>query len=136
MSNIDLSSLITAQSKAEAARVTAQETLANLRWHHETGGLVLKDGRHVATSRDSQAQIANAAAGVRAGLITAPLSWKTRQGWTDFTPDALLDMAAQVSAHVQACFAAERTVDQAIAVAPDPAALDLEAAFAAALAAV
>lgn len=136
MSNIDFSALITAEDKLAAARSAALDRLAQIRWTHETIGIVLEDGRHVDTSRDSQAQIANAAAGVRAGLITAPLPWKTLQGWTELPPEAVLNMAAQVNAHVQACFAAERAVDQMIQQATPLGNLDLEGEFSAALAAV
>ena len=135
MSNIDLSALITAETKLETLRADALAQLAEMRWTLETAGLDLADGRSVATSRDSQSQIANAATGVRAGLITDPMPWKTPQGWTEFTPQALLDMATQVSAHVRACFAAERAVSAELETSQNPAALDLEAAFAKALAA-
>jgi hypothetical protein len=135
MSNIDLSALITAESKIETHRAAALAALAELRWMHETAGLELSDGRHVATTRVSQSQIASAATGVQAGLITDPVPWKTPQGWTEFSPAALLDMAAQVSAHVRRCFAAERVVSAQLETAADPQALDLQAAYDAALAA-
>ena len=73
--------------------------------------------------------------GVQAGLITDPMPWKTLQGWTEFSPVSLLDMATQVSAHVRACFAAERAISAQLEISEDPAALDLQAAFAQALAA-
>lgn len=134
MSNIDLSALITAETKIEGARAQALAALAELRWRHETAGLELADGRHVATTRISQSQIASAATGVQAGLITDPMPWKTPLGWTEFTPAELLDMAAQVSAHVRRCFMAERVVSAQLDTAPDPQALELQTAYGAALA--
>lgn len=133
MSNIDFSALITAENKQETARAQAQERLATLRWTHETGGLTLADGSVMGTSRDAQSQIANAAQAVQAGLITAPMPWKTAQGWVDLSPAAVLDMAAQVQQHVQACFTAERLVSEQINASDMPGALDLDAAFAQAL---
>jgi hypothetical protein len=135
MSNIDLSALITTDMKRERIRLDASAKLAELRWCYETAGVTLADGRQVATTRVSQSQIANAATGVQAGLITQPLPWKTPEGWTEFTPEALLDMASQVSAHVRACFVAERMVSAQLETATDPTAVDLETAFAAALSA-
>ncbi|MBA84749.1 DUF4376 domain-containing protein [Thalassobius sp. S69A] len=135
MSQIDLSALITATQKQESNRLSARDALAQLRWQHETAGLILADGQHIATTRESQSQIANAAMGVQAGLITDPMPWKTLQGWTEFSPVSLLDMATQVSAHVRACFAAERAISAQLEISEDPAALDLQAAFAQALAA-
>lgn len=129
MSNVDLSALITAETKAETQRAAALTALANLRWKHEVAGLELTDGHRVATTRDSQSQIINAAAGVRAGLIVDPLPWKTLQGWAEFTPEAVLEMADQVSAHVRTCFAAERLVTDQIEAAANPGALDIPAAF-------
>ena len=134
MSNIDLTALITAQTKRETQRARTLENLATLRWQHETAGLTLSDGRHVATTRDSQSQIANAATGVRAGLISEPMPWKTLQGWTEFTPEALLTMASEVSTHVRACFLAERKVADRLETMEDPANLDLTTAFPEALA--
>ena len=129
MSNVDLSALITADAKLTAAREKTRAKLATLRWEHETAGLVMSDGTHIASTRDSQAQIASAAAGVRAGLIDAALPWKTPQGWTELTPEALLEADTALRRHVQACFAAERAVAGQIAASDDPAALDLQAAF-------
>lgn len=129
MSQIDLSALITATQKQENKRMSALEALAQFRWHHETAGITLADGRALASTRDSQAQIASAAAGVRAGLIDAALPWKTPQGWTELTPEALLEADILIRHHVQACFAAERDVAGQIAASDDPAALDWQAAF-------
>lgn len=129
MSQIDISALITATQKQENKRISAREALAQLRWNHETSGLVMGEGQHIATTRDSQAQIASAAAGVRAGLIDAPLLWKTLQGWTELTPEALLEADILIRRHVQACFAAEYAVAGQIAASDNPAALDLQAAF-------
>lgn len=129
MSNIDLSALISPAAKLDIARNAALEQLAALRWHHETAGITLADGRVLASTRDSQAQIASAAAGVRAGLVGAALPWKTPQGWTELTPEALLEADILIRRHVQACFAAERAVAGQIAASDDPGALDLQAAF-------
>ncbi|THD76923.1 DUF4376 domain-containing protein [Thalassobius vesicularis] len=129
MSNIDFSTLISAQDKLTIARSEMLDSLAQIRWMHETAGITLADGHSLASTRDSQAQIASAAAGVRAGLIDAALPWKTPQGWTELTPEALLEADTVLRRHVQACFVAERAVAGQIAASDDPGALDLQAAF-------
>lgn len=129
MSNIDLSHLITAETKIETARQNALSRLADLRWRHETGGIVLDNGARVSTSRESQGQIGSAVLSVQSGLIANGIAWKTDQGWVELDAPAILALAAQVSTHVQACFAAERIVAGQIIETGQPAALDLEAAF-------
>lgn len=133
MSNIDLSHLITAEAKTEAARQTALSRLANLRWRYETGGIVLENGARVSSTRESQGQIGSAVLSVQSGLITDSIAWKTDQGWMELDAPTILALAAQVSAHVQACFAAERIVADQIAATAQPAALDIEMAFSQAL---
>ena len=133
MSNIDLSALITVAAKQETSRSEALNRLAQLRWEHETAGITLPDGSLFQTTRDGQSQIASAAAGVRAQMITDPIPWKTTLGWAEFSPDAVLELAAQVHRHVQACFAAERAVSEQLAASETPGALDLITAFAQAL---
>lgn len=132
MNTMDLTALIPAEEVRDAARAEALATLAQLRWHYEVGGLTLPDGARfegarVATDRDSQQRIAMAA---QAGIARR---WKTQTGWLMLTPEALQDLAERVAAHVQAGFDAEHQVAGQIATAPAPEALDLTAAFTAAL---
>lgn len=133
MSNINMSALITAKEKQDATRLNALTQLAALRWQYETAGLTLPDGRHVQTGRDNQAQIANTVAGIQAGLIADLIPWKTPHGWIELTPAELLELAVQVSHHVQKCFAAERMVSMELSASDAPAQVDLAARFQASL---
>lgn len=110
MPNIDLGQMVTRQDKETAARQARYGALARLRWQHETGGLTLPDGAHVATTRESQSQIASTVQALQAGLVTGPVAWKFRNGWQDVTPEAFVALAQAVSDHVSRCFAAERQV--------------------------
>lgn len=133
MSNIDFTALITAEDKRGIDRDNALRRLAALRWQYEAAGLVLPDGRHIETGRDSQSQIANTVAGIQAGMISGPIPWKTPQGWIEFTPAELLELAVQVSHHVQKCFAAERMVSMELSASDAPEQVDLAARFQASL---
>lgn len=134
MSNIDLSQMRTAADKQAARRADAMARLAELRWQHETGGLTLPDGTHVATTRQSQAQIASVMQSLEAGLITAPVDWKTASGWVQLSAAQISALAAAVALHVKACFAAERSVAEQLETLPgDLSDVDLPAAFVQAL---
>jgi hypothetical protein len=134
MPNIDPAQMITRQDKETAARQARFEALARLRWQYETGGLALPDGAHVATTRESQAQIASTVQALQAGLIAGPVAWKFLNGWQDLTPEAFGALAQAVSDHVTRCFAAERQVcDRMQALSGSLSDLDVGAAFMAAL---
>lgn len=107
---IDLSQLITAESKAKAALLAAEGRLADLRWRHEVGGIVLKGFGAVATDREAQARLTGLVQAVETGLASTPVSWKTGSGWVDLEIKELRALAQAVTTHVQAAFAAERAV--------------------------
>lgn len=133
MSNIDFSRTITAEDRAAGRHASAVAALAALRWQRETGGLELDDGTRIATGRESQATLTGAVQLVSQGVVPAPVSWKTETGWMDLDLGALKRLAGAVAGHVQACFAAERTV--LTEAGPALAEADLDAAFDAAYAA-
>ncbi|WP_306006452.1 DUF4376 domain-containing protein [Aquicoccus porphyridii] len=110
MSNIDLSQLITPETKQARRRAEKFAKLADLRWKRETGGISLEGGMRVNTSRESQAQIAASVQSIEAGLLTEPVDWKLETGWVELTADQILTIAQAVADHVQRCFAAERRV--------------------------
>lgn len=96
-------------------QATARTALAELRWQRETGGVTLPDGTVLQTTRDAQAQIANAVQASALGLVAFPLPWKAATGWVDLTDQVVLrTVAAIVAGHVAACFRAEKAVDQQI----------------------
>lgn len=134
MSTIDLSRLVTAEQKQQTRRMQAYAALAALRWQHETGGLHLADGTRIATTRESQAQIASVLQSLNAGLIDGPIDWKTETGWIQLSAAQISSVAASVARHVKACFAAERAVMAELdATGGDLGNIDLQAAFGTAL---
>ena len=85
-----------------------RERASALRWQHETGGIDI-GGVRVLTGIEDQNRIASA-------LIGAPatLDFKSESGWVTLTLAELQGIAAAITAHVQACFTAERIHHEAI----------------------
>jgi hypothetical protein len=102
MSNIDLSQLITAETKAEAAKIATRAAIAARRYEAETGGITV-GGMAIDTGRDSQALIM----GARLAGIDDPAyvcNWKTPNGFIQLDAETVKAVANTVRAHVQACF--------------------------------
>ena len=119
--NIDMSRLITAETKTQTARGVAFAALADLRWQRETGGLALPDGRQAQTSREARALLNSTVAALQAGLITAPVAWKLASGWEQMTAE---------QSHVTRCFVAEQAVAEKMTALPgDLGGFDIETAF-------
>ena len=90
------------------AKQQLRERATQLRWQHETGGIDI-GGVRVLTGIEDQNRIASA-------LIGAPatLDFKAESGWVTLTLAELQGIAAAITAHVQACFTAERAHHEAI----------------------
>ena len=90
------------------AKRQLRERASALRWQHETGGIDI-GGVRVLTGTEDQNRIASA-------LIGAPatLDFKAESGWVTLTLAELQGIAAAITAHVQACFTAERAHHDAI----------------------
>lgn len=86
---------------------------ASVRFAVETGGVSV-GGAAIDTSRDSQAMIAGALAYVRASEA-ASVEFKAASGWVTLSAGEVKAIALAVAGHVQACFATERAIDDAIA---------------------
>lgn len=87
--------------------------VAAKRWQVETGGVVVA-GRHIATDRESQAQLTSVYTSLKGELI-ANTPWKSSDG--SFTLVTLAEIEPVVNAvaeHVRACFAAEHAHSEAI----------------------
>lgn len=111
--------VVTLSAAEAAALVPARPTPDDLRTHaaarrfdRETAGIVI-GGVTVDTSRTSQALITGALAYVQTA-VDASVEFKAASGWTTLSADEILNVALAVGAHVQHCFAAERSVDEAI----------------------
>lgn len=122
-------------AEQEALRAQLVSDLADHRYGFETGGVTLPNGLSVRTDRGTRASITEAVNALEAGLMVAPIPWKLATGWVDLTHADLKGIASAVAAHVQAGFAAERSVQAQIEGAADLPAFDVPAAFAAALSA-
>ena len=92
----------------EEIKQRLREQATELRWQHETGGIDI-GGVRVLTGIEDQNRIASA-------LIGAPatLDFKAESGWVTLTLEQLQGIAAAITAHVQACFTAERAHHEAI----------------------
>ena len=83
--------------------------LADLRWRVETGGIVLPNGVNVATDDASQRKISELRRRAEMGEVVLPFGFKSQSGWVDVDKATIIVIDRAVSAHVQACYAAERT---------------------------
>lgn len=92
----------------EELKQQLRERATQLRWEHETGGVEI-NGIRVLTGIEDQNRIATA-------LIGAPatLDFKAESGWVTLTLAELQAIADAITAHVQACFSAERAHHEAI----------------------
>lgn len=86
---------------------------ASVRFAVETGGVTV-GAATIDTGRDSQSMIAGALAYVQASEA-ASVEFKAASGWVTLSAGEVKAIALAVGAHVQACFAAERDIDEAIA---------------------
>ncbi len=107
-------------------------TLADHRWRVETAGLDLPGGDRIQTTRESQAQITAVVNALQLGLIAEPVTYKLDSGWSELSTAQVTAVARSVSAHVKACFRAERSVAAQLEALDDPASADVVALFEAA----
>lgn len=97
--------------------------LADVRWQHETGGMVF-NGYEVSTDVISQTKIIGAVVGVQIDP-TATIKWKMADGeFVTLDAAALVALGSAIRAHVQACFDNEAALASLISVAADEADLD------------
>ncbi len=101
----------------ETVRATRLAALATHRYERETGGISV-NGASIRTDRESQAALA----AKRLGRL-ATTDWKAEYGWITLDQAALEAVQQAVTEYVEACFARERALCEAIAAAADVAAL-------------
>lgn len=99
-------------SSASIRKRRLTDYAAAKRYTVETGGITV-NGISLDTSRESQNMIAGAHAYVVASG-EASVKFKATSGWVTLTAAETTAAAMAVGAHVQACFAAESAVDDAI----------------------
>jgi hypothetical protein len=103
----------TEQEKLEELKQTKLQEIAYERWKEETGGLTLPDGTVVKTDRESQSLLMGAALFAKEDPTYA-VNWKGANGWVVLNADTILQLAAAVRQHVQACFDKEKQLTEKI----------------------
>lgn len=104
-------------------RASLFDAIGGLRWAHETGGIVV-NGVAVATDDRTQAKLTGAVVLFREDPSLLEVRWKVRPGLFETIPrDPGLAQGVAVGRFVQACFAHEAVLTDAIIAAPDAAAL-------------
>ena len=83
-----------------------------LRWEKETGGIELS-GVRVGTTLDDQNRISGVLSAIALGGLVK-VDFKAQNGWVRLTASEIQGIAQYISAHVQACFSAERVHHEAI----------------------
>lgn len=95
-----------------AVQAKLREQATALRWAHETGGITV-NGVRVATGIEDQNRIATVLAAAQVAELTS-VDFKAESGWVTLSLAELQGIAAAITAHVQACFSAERAHHEAI----------------------
>lgn len=92
---------------------SAKSAVTALRWLHETGGITLPNGVHVATGIDDQNRITSVIANAELAGVEV-VDFKAASGWVSISVADLKAVAAAIALHVQQCFSAERAHHEAI----------------------
>lgn len=82
------------------------------RWNRETGGITI-GGVQVGTTLDDQNRMSGVLSAIQLGGLES-VDFKAQSGWVQLTAPELQGIALAISAHVQACFTAERAHHEAI----------------------
>ncbi len=104
------------------------DELASARYSIEVGGINIS-GVRIKTDRESQAQLSSVFASLSGGLIP-DTPWKSVDGWVQVTLEGITPIAQAVAAHVRACFAWERSQQEALQALVDAQDVDGVIAFA------
>ena len=97
----------------EQAKQSLKDTLTDIRWQVETGGIEVAPGLWIDTALDSFSkvdQILNRAE--EFGITT--FDFKSASGWMTMTVAQMRPIAREMALHRQACFAAERAHHEAV----------------------
>lgn len=82
------------------------------RWARETGGISI-GGVQIGTNLDDQNRLSGVLSAIQLGGLES-VDFKAQSGWVQLTAAELQGIALAISAHVQACFTAERAHHEAI----------------------
>jgi hypothetical protein len=118
MSNIDLSRLETAETRAAAAVAELLQLIANARWNQETAGVIWR-GLYIATDRESQSKLDQADSAAQRGVRKENSVWKCfdpAAGELLFRPTTNAEMseiATRAYQYVADCFSREGALVEA-----------------------
>lgn len=108
----------------EARKAEMREAVRAQRWRVETSGVSV-GGVIVQSGETSQAKIQGANLLFELDPSLDAIDWEAQPGvWTSMDRDTVRMMGVLTGRHVQACFSQARALHEAIAAAPDHAALD------------
>lgn len=114
----------------ESAKEALKERVTSKRWEIETGGIEI-DGFEIQTDIADQNRIDSTINGMEAaGMAETP--FKGANGWSNITLDGLKQVRVAIVQHVEACFAREYALHQAIdacSTIKELAAVDIEAGW-------
>ncbi|MCS3807797.1 DUF4376 domain-containing protein [Xanthomonas sp. 4461] len=96
----------------EGLKQAAKARATQLRWECETGGVTI-GGVQVGSTTEDQNRISTVLAAADLGTVDQ-VDFKANSGWVTLTLAEIRGIAAAISAHVQACFSAERAHHEAI----------------------
>lgn len=119
MSNIDLSKLETAETRAAAKIEAVVQLIANTRWNQETAG-VMWNGLFIATDRESQSKLDQADSAAQRGVRRESSVWKCYDpvaGALLFRPTTNAEMseiATRAYQYVADCFTREGVLVEAV----------------------
>jgi hypothetical protein len=103
---------------------------AHKRWLTENGGFTLS-GITIRTDESAQRKISELRRRVDAGEIATPFEFKAANGWFALDAATITAVDRAIAAHVQACYATNKQVDDAIAAETITHYDEIDAAFAA-----
>ncbi|WP_161556429.1 DUF4376 domain-containing protein [Xanthomonas arboricola] len=96
----------------EGLKQAAKARATQRRWECETGGVLIA-GVQVGSTTEDQNRISTVLAAADLGTVDQ-VDFKANSGWVTLTLGEIRGIAAAISAHVQACFTAERAHHEAI----------------------
>lgn len=114
----------TAPPSLDEAKAAKRADLANIRWQHETGGMIV-NGMAIPTDRETQTIVDRLVKAYDDGDLVDETSFKRGPGdWLPIDEDTVRLIKREGAQHVQACFKRECVLDGEIEAAADQAALD------------
>lgn len=96
------------------AKLNLASKLAETRWRRTQAGVTLPNGVVIATDDNSQSKIHQALSILEKGWVTT-IDYRAKTGYVTVDLAAMTAISQAVSAYVQGCFTAERTIVDAIA---------------------